>query len=177
MQRCDAKQPCTPCSKDGGSDCAYEQIQVKQRKRKKPLAISQPLPFSSKNEQSPCRLPSPRTDSISLSTPDVAPPDTSSSVPSSLSDFSTRASHLSDSGNLDKFEPPILRERMILEMSLVPFQKSPKPRQPATIPTFSVLPSLRILSIPRPLHTSLLFLGPEHFQVSDTTSSELDLTL
>ena len=177
VQRCDAKQPCTPCSKDEGSDCVYEQRQIKQRTRKKPPATARALPFSSKNERTPRRLPSPRMNSVSLSPPDMALSDTDSSLLSNLSNVPTKPSHLSDFDALDKFEPPAPRERVILEMKLVPFQKYPKPHQPATIPTFSVIPSLRLLSIPRPLHTSLQFLGPEHFQISDTTSSELDLTL
>lgn len=76
-----------------------------------------------------------------------------------------------------EFEPPVPRERTVTELELVPLQEPPSPLQPATTPIPSVLPSLRFLSIPRQLHTSLSFLGPEHFQVSDTTSSELDMSL
>lgn len=177
VQRCDAKRPCTPCSKDGGSDCVYEQSQIKKGTCKKSPTIARALPFSSKIERTLYRLPSLRVNGASLSAPDIAPSDAGSYMLSNLSNVPTTSSHLSDFDMLDKLEPLAPRERVILEMELVPFQKYPKPCLPATIPTLSVLPSLRFLSIPRPLHTSLHLLGPEHFQISDTASSELDLAL
>ena len=156
---------------------------MKQRTRKKQLAPAQALPFSSKSKPNLHRSP-PRVNSEDPSppAPDINPPGTRSSAPSplsdsTLSDSSARESCSPESDTPDELEPPVPQEWVIPEMELVPFQESPKPHQRASMSTFSVLPSLRLLSIPRPLRTPLSFLDPEHFQVSDTTSSELDLGL
>ena len=77
-------------------------------------------------------------------------------------------------------DAPTPQKRSSSETQLVPFrEESPKPHQsqPTAISTFSFLPSLRFSSIPRQIHTPLSVLDPEHFQVSDTTPSELDLSL
>jgi len=75
-------------------------------------------------------------------------------------------------------ESPVPCKRATPETNIVSTrEESSRPLQPATAPNLSVPPSIRFLSIPRQLHTLLSFLGPEHFQVSDTTSSELDMTL
>ena len=151
--------------------------------RKKLPAAPQTFPFSSKNEPSPHPSPPFPTNSEDPSPPppDIASPGARSSVfPSldqTLSDSSARESYLPEPGMLDEFKPPAPQKWTIPEMELVPFQESPKPRRRTTMSIFSPLPSLNLLSIPRPLRTSLSFLGPEHFQVSDTTSSELDLDL
>jgi len=183
IQRCDAMQPCTPCIQlNGGSDCVYEQNPVTQRIRNKLPAAVQPFLFSFNSEPSQCGSRSSRATSedISLSAFDSASPDTSSSVFSSApssSNVSPKGSS-PDSDTLDEFEPPTPREISNPGMQLVPSRRdSPKSHQPATISTFSFLPSLRLASIPRPFHTPLSILNPECFQVSDTTSSELDLSL
>ena len=151
-QKCDAKQPCTPCSNGGRSDCVYEQSRVKPRTREEPPAPAEVHPFSSKDEKDPCRSPSPWVNSqvSSLPAPSIAPPES---------------------------EPPAPREGTIPKLKLVPIQEPHRRLLPAVTPTPSVLPPLRLLTIPRRLHTSLSFLGPERFQVSDTTSSELDMAL
>ena len=160
----------------------YEQSRVKQRVRKKPPASAQTLP-SSKSKPNPHRSPpSPvNSEDPSPPSPDIHPPGTRSSVPSlsepTLSNSPARESCFPESDALDELEPPAPQEWTISETKLVPFQESLKPHQRATTSIFSVLPSLQLLSIPRPLRTSLSFLCPEHFQVSDTTPSELDLAL
>jgi len=78
---------------------------------------------------------------------------------------------------LDELEPLAPQEWTTPEMKLVPFQEPPKPHQHVTTSTFSILPSLQFFPIPRPLRTTLSLFGSEHFQVSDTTPSELDLAL
>ena len=153
--------------------------------RKKPAASAQTLPFSSKSKPSRPRSPPSRVNSEdpfpSPPAPDISSPGTRSSVFSladqTLSNSPARESYPPESYPLDELEPPAPQECTMQEMELVPFQESPKPRQCARISIFSVLPSLRFHSIPRPLRTSLSLLGPEHFQVSDKTSSELDLAL
>lgn len=150
-QKCDAKQPCTPCSNGGRSDCVYERNRVKIRIREEPPAAAQAHPFSFKDGWNLCRSPSWVNDRVpSLSVPDIA---------------------------LPEFEPPIARDGTIPELKLVRLREPPRPPQPATTPGPSVLPSLRLPSIPCQLHTLLPSLGPEHLQVSDTTSSELDMAL
>ena len=148
-QKCDAKQPCTPCSDGGRSDCVYEQSQVKPRMREGPPAAARARPFSPKNERNPRRSPSSCMNSQSSSlTPGISSPG---------------------------FEPPVHWEGSIPKTELVSIRdKSPPPFQPATP---SVLPSLRFPSIPHQLHTPLSFFGSEHFQVSNATSSELDMAL
>lgn len=100
-----------------------------------------------------------------LSTLDVASSDIDGSV-FSLTDTNSPRCFLESS------RPP--------KLQLVPFREgSPKLRQPQLARTsiFPFLTSLRFPSIPRRLHIPLQPSGPEHLQVSDTTSSELDLSL
>jgi len=151
VQKCDAKQPCTPCSNGGRSDCVYEHSRMKTRISEEPAAAAQAYPFSSEDEVNPCRSPSWVNSQVSSLT--------ASSI------------------NSPEFEPPVPREGTIPELKLVPIQEPPRLLLPAATPTPSVLPSLQFLTVPHQLHTSLSFLGPEHFQVSDTTSSELDMAL
>jgi len=181
VQRCDAKRPCTPCIDfDGGSECVYERSLAIQRTREKLPAAIQPFLFSFRSGPRPYD-PAVTSDDLSLSTPDNAPSGASSPVFSSRlnsSNVSPNESSSSDSDTLDEFEPHIPRERSNPGMQLVPFRgEYPMPHQPATISTFSLLSSLRFASIPRPLHTQLSLLSPEHLQISDTTPSELDLSL
>ena len=150
-QKCDAKQPCTPCSNGGRSDCVYEQSRVKTRIREKSPAAAQAHPLPSKDERNPCRSRS----WVNSQVPSISAP----------------------SSDSPEFEPPVPREGTIPELKLVPIQEPPRLLLPAATPTPSVLPSLQFLTVPHQLHTSLSFLGPEHFQVSDTTPSELDMAL
>ena len=151
----------------------YEQSPVTKRIREKLPAAVQPFLFSFKSEPSP---------SGSSSWVEDAPPSTSDLVSPDISDsifFSTSSSHVSPEES-DEPDPPTAQGRLNSEMQLVPFRdESPKLHQPrpTAISTFSPLPSLRFLSVPRQLHTPLSFFGPEHLQVSDTSSSELDLSL
>ena len=182
-QRCDAKNPCTPCAKlDGGSDCVYEQNPVTKRIRKKLPPAVQPFLFSFKSESNPHDSSSwlDREDA-SLSTSDIASSDIGGSVFSSTNTHSSRVSpESSRSSQSDKSDSPTPQESSISEIQLVPFrEESPKIHQPqpTTTPNFSFLPSLRLPSIPRQLHIPLQSLGPEHLQISDQTPSELDLSV
>ena len=156
---------------------------MKQRTRKKPPAPARALPFSSRSKRSPHLSPPSQVNSEGPSppAPDINSPGARSFVFSlsdpTLFDSSARESCFPESDTLYEPEPPTPQEWTIPEMKLVPFQQSSKPDQRTTTSTFSVLPSLQLLSIPRPLPTLLSPLSPEHSQVSDTTSSELDLSL
>jgi len=149
--------------------------------RKRPLTAAQTLPFSSKSKPGP-RGSSPswvNSEGFLLSTPDVASSDTCGTV-FSLTDqnppnLSARESSLPEFDTLDG--PPGIVP--ISETQLVRSRGGyPNPPQPAPIPTFSILPSLRLPSVPRQLHIPLSLFNPERFQVSAvTTSSELDWVL
>ena len=154
----------------------YEQSPVTKRIREKLPAAVQPFLFSFKSEPSPSGSSS-RVDGedASLSTSDIG----DSVFPStSSSHVSPRESRSPESGAADESDPPTTQERSNSETQLVPFREEPPKShqpQPTAISTFSFLSSLRFPSIPRQFFTPLL--GQEHLQVSDTTSSELDLSL
>ena len=180
-QRCDGKYPCTPCAKlNEGSDCVYEQSRMTERMREKLPTAVQPFLFSFKSEPSPSGSSPPWANNESSSPPttDPALSDTGSSAPSPTGpDFSPTESRLPESDTPDEFEAPTPSEGSISETGLVPFHEgSPVPHQPTTTSTLSLPPSFQFSPIPRQLPMSLSFLGPEHFQVSDTTSSERDLS-
>ena len=156
----------------------YEQSPVTKRIREKLPAAVQPFLFSFKSEPSPSGSSSQVDgEDASLSASDIGD---SVFFSTSSSHVSPRESRSPESDTADESDPPTTQERSISETQLVPFREgSPQPHQPQStmISTFSFPPSLRLLSIPRQLHTPLSFLGPEHLQVSDTSSSELDLSL
>ena len=153
------------------------------RTHKKPPAAAQSLLFSLKIKLNLYNSPSLNRNDSSLSALCAPSPDLSSSALSltylNSSHVSPKKTHFPGSDALDRFEPPAPRERSVSEIKLVPFrEESPKSHQPVTISTFSFPPSLRFPSaIPRQLHTSLSSLDPDLLQISDATSSELDLKL
>ena len=177
VQRCDARQPCTACIEvDGGLDCVYEREREVQRMRDKLPAGVQPFLSSFKCEPEPCDpLSSQATDEGScLSATDLVSPDAnsliSSSVGSALSLVSLGSSRCLDS--------PAPQERSGPETQGVHSREDfLRLHQPENTPTFSFLSPLHLLSVPRPLDVSFPLMNPECFQISDTTSSELDLTL
>lgn len=183
-QRCDAKNPCTPCANlDGGSDCVYEQNPVTKRIRKKLPPAVQPFLFSFNSESSPQDSSSswPDNEISSLSTLDIPSSDIGGSSFSSANTNSSHASpESSHSPQSDRSDSPISQERSTPETQLVPFrEESPKLHKPQLTTTImsSFPPYLKFPSIPRQLHIPLYYSGPERFQVSDTTSSELDLSV
>jgi len=147
---------------------------------KRPPGAAQTLPFSSKSIPVPRGSPPSwvNSEGFLISTPDVASSGTCGSVFSStdqtLPNVSARGSSLLEFNTLDGLGPPGIGP--ISETRLVPPRRGyPNPSQPAPIPSFSILPSLRLPSIPRQLHTPLSLFSPERFQVSAVTaSSELD---
>jgi len=152
-QKCDGMNACTPCAKlDGGSDCVNERNLVTKRIHKLPPVVQPPL-----------------------STFDIC----GSVFSSTNANSSHVSSESSRSPQPDKSDSPIPQERSTSEMQLVPFrEESPKFHQPRSTgtPIFFIHPSLRFPSICQ-LHIPLQPPGPKHLQVSDTTSSELDLSL
>lgn len=149
----------------------------------KPPAATQspPLPKDELNLHDP---PSSRVNSRDSSLSILCIPSSDTTNPTPFLTYSkpsyapSKECPFSESDTPDEFGSPTTRERSTPEMNLVPFrEESPKPHQPVVIPSFSLLPSLRLPSVPRQLHTSLSFLGSEHFQISDITSSGLDLKL
>ena len=149
--------------------------------RKKPPTVAHTPRFSSSGRSSPCGPPPSRLSSegFPISTSDATSPRTYGSV------FSL--------GDQNLPNPPAIGHRFPESEALgglgstgvcpipklVPFPGGyPNPSQPATVPTFSFLPTLRLPSIPRPLLAPLSLFNADRFQVSVvTTSSELDWTL
>ena len=180
IQRCDAKQPCTACLQlDGGSNCVYKWNRPKQRKDEKLPAVVQPFLLTFKCKPSP-------SDSSSLVTGEDAsfsasicssPEIESPSTPRASSPASPDESRCSGSDAPDRLNFPSPQNTSSLETQLISFRRdSPKPDRTGEIPTFSFQFS-RLSSVPRPLHLSFALLNPERFQISGTTSSELDLSL
>ena len=151
--------------------------------RKKPPPAAQTFRFSRKSRQSRCGSSSPvNSEKFFLSAPNIASSDIGGPVTppagSNLSVVSAQYPSFWGSDAAGELGLLVPRPGPAPEMRLVPLQEAYlNPRRSVAISTFSILSSLWFPSIPRPLHTPLSFLGPEHFQVSDTTSSELDFTL
>jgi len=151
--------------------------------RKKPPGAAQAPRFSSDSGSSPCSSISSRLSSegFPLSALDVTSPRTCGSVftlgDQNLPDPPARGHRFPESNSLGALGPPGVCP--IQETKLVPFRGGhPNTSQPATMPTFSFLPTLRLPSIPRQLHASPSLFNPDRFQVSVvTTSPELDWTL
>ena len=155
-----------------------------QRMAMKPLAVVEYLPSPLKNRPNPRSPPYFLSNSKATSpfTSDAPSVDTSNPGLSSISSNPSRVPPnepcFLESDALDRLEPSIPREKSTSEMKLVPFrEESFKVHQPVTTSTFSFLPSLRFHSILRHLDTPLSFGCPERFQVSDTTSSEVEYKL
>lgn len=163
----------------------YEQNPVTKRIREKLPPAVQPFLFSFNSGPSPSGSSSwVDNDDASLSASEIASSDIGGSVHSptgtNSSQVSPEASNSPESDTPDESDPPTPPERSNSEMQLTLFrEESPQPHQPrpTTISTFSLLPSLRFPSISRQLHTPLSFMDPEHLQISDTSLSELDLSL
>jgi len=159
----------------------YEQSPVTKRIREKlPLAV-QPFLFSFNSEPSPSNSSSTWADNedASFFASDVGS-SALSSTDTNSSHVSPAASSSSESDPSGESDPPTPQDRSNSDMELAPFRKeSPQPHQPepTATSTLSFLPSMRIPSIPRPLDIPLSSTSPEHFRVSDTTSSELDMSL
>lgn len=176
-QRCDAKQPCTPCSKDREPDCVYQRSRVK---HEIPPAV-QASPFSLKGEPSPrCSSTSSVNSEGAYSAPDSPSPDPGSfasslAYPNPPDTSSTEAGFL-EFGMPDDRRTPAPPAPQTSETKLIPSQEDYLGyHQFATI--FTSLSSLQSPPSPCQHHTPLSFLGPEHFHISDVMSSELDSKL
>ena len=183
IQRCDAKQPCTTCLRlDGGSTCVYEQNRTMQRKGERLPADAQPFLLTFKCKPSPSESSTSWVtgEDASFSASISSSPETESpSTPQATSPVSPEESRCSGSDAPDELNlpSPLGLETQGLETQLISLRRdSPKPDQSDEIPTFS-FQSLRLSSVPRPLHLPFALLNPERFQISGTTSSELDLSL
>ena len=183
VQRCDAQQPCTACVQlDGGSECTYDQSRAMKRTREKLPADAQPFLFSFKYAPNPRESSSSWAASEDTGLPafDMSSPESGSSGSPSTCSTSPQVSpekppfvEPDTPGSLD---PPTPQQGSP-GMQLVPFGgDSPEPLH-LEMTTLSSLPFLQSPSIPRPLYMPFCPMNPEYFQISDTTSSELDLSL
>ena len=160
----------------------YEQSQAAQREREKLPADAQPFLFSFKCDPTPHDSSSPLLANEDPSASDVLSSETSSPMSASTCptspSVSLEESRCSEIDIPDTPVPLTPQRRLSPETRLVPFRMdSPTPCPPETVPTFSFHPYLQFSSIPRPPLLSFPLMNPECFQISDTTSSELDLLL
>ena len=179
LQRCDAKRPCTPCAESGRSEeCVYGRDPVLQRvaQKSKP-ADTLRFPHSYKSELSPSSSSQWTSKDLSPFNQSLAPSDTSSSTSSYPNSTLSRVS------SREPITPrgPGPRTPGEEYMSgVVLFRKSaPKPRNRTfvALPSISIHPFVWLPSIPRGLQLPLPFIDPEVLRVSDTTPSELNLSL
>ena len=188
MQRCDAKRPCTPCLENGRLECVYEQGHLLQRvARNFRVTGTIRSPLSHESELSPCnssfsRLTTWSSEDLSLFsqslTPSSAGCPTSSSAGSTPSPVSPGEHLVLEPETIGEFGPRIPWEGSTSEIVL--FREAiPRPRDHtfAVAPSFFIHPFVQPPSIPRGLQAPLSLLDPKFLQVSDTTTSELDLSL
>lgn len=181
IQRCDAKQPCTTCLRlDGGADCVYEQSRIMQRKGEKLPADAQAFLFSFKCKPSPSDSSSSwvTSEDASLSASNPSSPEAMASpTPQPSSPVPPEMSRYSGCDAPEELSSPNRQKQSNLETQLVSLRgESPNNHQTDGTPTLSFAFS-PLSSVPRPLPLSFPLLNPEHFQISDTTSSESDLSL
>ena len=162
----------------------YEQSQAAQRKLEKPPTDAQPFLFSFKCDPTPHDPSSPLlvNEDPCPSTADVLSSETNSPMSASTCPTSPSAPleefHCSGIDIPDTPVPLTPQGSSSLETQLVPFRvNSPTPCPPKAVPTFSFPSPLQFSSIPCSLPLSFPLMNPECFQISDTTSSELDLSL
>ena len=109
------------------------------------------------------------SDALSSETGSFVPPSTWPTM-SAVSPESSRRSESDPPG-----DSPALYQKSSPETQLVPFRGDfPEPEGTSD---FSFLSSLQLSSVPRPLDMSCPLMNPQLFQISDTTPSELDLSL
>ena len=158
----------------------YEQSRIMQRKREKLPADAQAFLFSFKCKPSPSDSSSSwvtsEDTSFSASNPS-SPENAASPTPQPSSPVSPEVSRYSGCDTPDELNSPTPQKQSNPETQLMSLRgESPYPHQTDGTPTFSLSFS-PMSSIPRPLHVSFPVSNPEHFQISDTTSSESDLSL
>jgi len=191
LQKCDAKRPCTTCTNCGGeSGCFYDESRT-------PHVNPQPLSNTARSfPLSDEDVPGPSSDGPSsqllLDTPEEvadssgtsglqigSPTRMSSDAPSSsstdpvgwdLAKLPSLSHPFQGSGSFD----PRGTER---DLRSEPRRPTNPPSPPSASMRLSVLPSLRLSIIPRPIHTPLSFFPPENFQVTGTTPGTLEMSL
>ena len=187
LQRCDAQRPCTTCISAGGeSGCFYEKPRIPHRHHViGPLpktALS--FPFSGEYAPGPSNVGSSlwslgRTGEVTELSGNLGP----------QIDHSVR------------FDPdPVQQDRLFAASRVLstphaaqdcgPFVSwgakhdvQPRPQRPqnlllpSTGSKFSILPSLRLSIVPRPIHIPLSFFPPENFQVTGGTPGNREMSL
>jgi hypothetical protein len=184
LQKCDAKRPCTACLENGRSQCVYEERPPLQRvaKKARPIdTIRSPPSYKDKFSlgSSLSRLTSEERSLFDQSLdPSDARGSTSSSTNSTPSFVSPGKHPTPEIETAGEFGPRTPREGSMSEIVIFR-EAAPKPHDHAYAAesSFSIHLSIRLPSIPRGPRVPPSLLGPELLQVSDTTSSELDLSL
>ena len=181
-QRCDGKRPCTTCV-DGerGAECTYEPRQRSHRASASALPVSRQTTSHPRNART---LPSePPASGFSFSGPLTRP---SLSVPLltlSKSSSKSPSSLLPSTPPLSPYEPPLAPSSRVCSEIL----PGPSPDLSVVgrthdttefiLSSFTILPSIHLQTIPRPLPVPLSLIPPERVQVSPNSGSDLDMTL
>ena len=180
-QRCDGKRPCMTCvNGERGDGCMYDPRQRSHRTN------SSMLPISRETAAHP----------LSLRTPPSKPPAIGFLFSESLTRPSLGAPHLISS-NSSEFassllppSPPLTPyEQPLVPSSRVRSEIVPDPSSDLSVvgrthdttecvlSSFTILPSIHLQTIPRPLPVPLSLIPPERVQVSSNSGSDLDMTL
>jgi len=185
-QRCDGKRPCTTCvNGERGAECTYEPRQPPHRPNARALPVSHET--TSHPRSARALPPKPPATGFSFSGPLVRPSLGDPLLP--LSNSSESASSLLPSPSpplLTPYEPPPApSSRVCGGMVLGPSPSSSVVwythdtmecvlRPPSS---FTVLPSIHLQAIHRPLRISLSLIPPERVQVSSITGGDFDMSL
>ena len=183
LQRCDAKRPCATCvNSGGGSGCSYQEPRTPYRHHViVPVPkTAQSFPFSDEGTPGPSSIGSVSRWLIDRSK-EVAEP---SANPGSQIDHPAR----SDPEPVGQDQLPATSKVSSTSHALssasggIRHDVQLGPRRPPNLPPsmsskLSILPSLRLPIIPRPLHTPLSFFPPENFQVAGEASGNFEMLL
>ena len=186
VQRCDAKRPCTPCLENKRSEeCVYKggpPVQHEARNSRPTGTIRSPPLDKSESSPSSPSFSQLTSEDLSLFSQSLAPSYTSgptfsstNSTPSRISSGKRRVPEYETPGEFGSRAP---REGSMSEVVL--YREAPpipRNRTFATASPIFIHPFVRLPSVPRGPQIPLSFIDPELLRVSDTTPSELDLSL
>jgi len=178
-QRCDALRPCTTCvNAGGGSGCFYDEMRTPHHVIRSLPSAAHSFPFLDGAEPGPSNAGSfsqwsLEEDVVDLELRTDSPDSSYSSSPDSvvLEELPETTEVTSSSHELRDSWP------IISGGTKRGVQSRPWHPLPSTSSRYTVLPSLRLPIVPRPLHTPLSFFPPENFQVAGVRPGDLEMSL
>lgn len=191
LQKCDAKRPCTTCINCGGeSGCFYEELRIPHHVIPPLPSAARVFPFSDGDVLGPpsdgqCsyRLLS-KAERVTVPSENpglrVGRPVRSGPDPklyfSSTDPVERDLSQLPSTSHTSRGSGSLVHGGTRHDVQSGS-QYPTDPLSPSTSSRLLVLPSLRLATIPRPLHTSLSFFPPENFQIAGETPGNLEMSL